>query len=206
MIAPSRRALLAGAAGVALAGALGGGAWYWHGAEQSRERAAYAEALARVRLAQSAPAKPAERAAAIAGLEATLARYPFSPAAAQAAYELAGIRFDAREYAAARRAYEIVLARGAPATLTTLARAGIGYAWEGEGNPAKASEAFQSALSATSPKDFYYETLLLDLGRSQELAGRRAEAIATYRRLLQEFPQARRAPDVRARLLDLGAG
>ena len=55
------------------------------------------------------------------------------------------------------------------------------------------------------PKDFYYEALLADLGRAQELAGRMPEAIATYRRLLKELPQARRAEEIRARLMRLGA-
>jgi len=46
----------------------------------------------------------------------------------------------------------------------------------------------------------------MDLGRSEELAGRKAEAIETYRRLLKEIPQARRASEIRARLTALGAG
>jgi len=47
--------------------------------------------------------------------------------------------------------------------------------------------------------------LLIDLARMEELSGRKAEAVAAYRRILKEVPQARRAEDIRARLLALGA-
>ena len=205
MIALSRRTLVGAAAAVVVVLALGGAGWFWYGAEQSRALSAYAGAMSRIRLALTPQAKPEDRAAAIRALEATLARYPSSSEAPQAAYQLAGLRFDAGEYAAARGAYEIVLGRGGSGTLRTLAQAGIGYAWEAERDYAKAVEAYRVALGGLGPKDFYYETLLMDLGRSLELAGRTNEAIATYRRLLQEFPQARRAQEVRARLMLLGA-
>jgi len=202
MIALSRRALVAGAIGLVVALALGALGWFWYSAQQSRAASAYAEALFRVRLA----AKPEDRTVAIQTLEATLARYPSSSAATQAAYQLAALRYDAGQHAAARRAYEIALARGASGTLRTLAQAGIGYAWEAERDYPKAIDVYRGTLSRLGPKDFYYETLLMDLGRSQELAGRKAEAIETYRRLLKEIPQARRASEIRARLTALGAG
>ena len=202
MIAPSRRALVVGAISLLVVLALGALGWFWYSAEQSRAASAYAEALFRVRLA----AKPEDRTVAIQTLEATLARYPSSSAATQAAYQLAALRYDAGQHAAARSAYEIVLARGASGTLRTLAQAGIGYAWEAERDYPKAIDVYRGTLSRLGPKDFYYETLLMDLGRSEELAGRKAQAIETYRRLLKEIPQARRAPEIRARLTALGAG
>jgi tetratricopeptide (TPR) repeat protein len=202
MIALSRRALVVGAVGLVAVLALGALGWFWYSAEQSRAASAYAEALFKVRLA----AKPEDRTVAIQTLEATLARYPSSSAVTQAAYQLAALRYDAGQHAAARSAYEIVLARGASDTLRTLAQAGIGYAWEAERDYPKAIDVYRGTLSRLGPKDFYYETLLMDLGRSQELAGKKAEAIETYRRLLKEIPQARRATEIRARLTALGAG
>jgi tetratricopeptide (TPR) repeat protein len=201
MIALSRRALVVGAVGLVVVLALGVVGWRWYSAEQTRAASAYAEALLRVRLA----AKPEDRTVVIHTLEATLARYPSATAAPQAAYQLAALRYDAGQHAAARSAYEIVLARGASGTLRTLAEAGIGYAWEAERDYAKAMDVYRGTLSRLGPKDFYYETLLMDLGRSQELAGRKPEAIETYRRLLKEIPQARRADEIRARLSALGA-
>lgn len=205
MITLSRRTLVAGAAGIVVVLALGALGWVWVRTERSRARAEYAGALGRVRLAQAPQAKPEDRAAAVRALEAMLARHPSSDAAAQAAHQLAALRFDAGEYAAARAAYTIAAARASSATLRTLAQAGIGYTWEAERDYAKAIDAYATALGRLNPTDFYYETLLLDLGRSQELAGKKAQAIETYRRLLKELPQARRAQDVRARLTSLGA-
>ena len=201
----SRRTVLGVAVGIVAVAALAVAGWFWYSAEQNRALAAYVETMARVRAAQASQAKPEDRAAAARDLEATLARFPSSGAAGPAAYQLAGLRYDAGEYAAARGAYQIVLARAGSATLRTLARAGIGYTWESEREHAKAVDAYQAALAGLGPKDFYYEPLLLDLGRGQELAGRKAEAIETYRRVLKELPQARRAEEVRARLLNLGA-
>ena len=54
-----------------------------------------------------------------------IANGPSLSAATQAAYQLAALRYDAGQHAAARSAYEIVLARGASSTLRTLAQAGI---------------------------------------------------------------------------------
>lgn len=201
----SRRTVLGLAAGFVVAAALAVAGWYWYSAEQNRALTAYAETMARARTAESSQAKPEDRAAAVRELAATLALFPSSSAAAQAAYQLAGLRYDAGEYAAARGAYQIAVARAGSATLRALARAGIGYTWESEREYAKAIDAYQTALAGLGPKDFYYESLLLDLGRGQELAGRKAEAIGTYQRVLKELPQGKRAEAVRARLMTLGA-
>lgn len=205
MIVLSRRTVLASAAGLLVVSALGGLGWFWYRAEQNRALEAYAAAMTRLRVIQTPQARPEDRAAALRELEATLARYPSSGAAAEAAYQLAGLRFDSGEYAAARGAYQVVLARGASATLRRLAQAGVGYTWEAERDYAKAISAYRTALSGLSSKDFYYEVLLEDLARGQELGGQKADAIETYQRILKELPQARRGEDVRARLMHLGA-
>lgn len=205
LAAVSRRTLVAILAGIVVLAALVAAGWFWSASEQHRAMTAYAEALARVRAAQSPQATPEARSAAVKGLEAVLAGFPSAPAAQQAAYQLAGLRYDAGDYGAARRAYEVVLARGASGTLRTLAQAGLGYTWEAERQYPRAIDAYATALATLGPKDFYYEALLADLGRAQELAGRKSEAIATYQRLLKELPQARRAEEIRARLMSLGA-
>ena len=204
MIAPSRRTLLLLGVGAFAVLVLGAAAWFWYAAEQSRVMAAYAAVLVRVAAAHGAEATPEARAAAVRDLEAILTRHPSATAAPQAAYELASLRYDAGQYGAARAAYEIALARGADGTLRTLAQAGVGYTWEAEHDWAKASNAYRMAVARLSPKDFYYESLLVDLARAQELGGQKAEAVATYQRILKELPQARRAEEIRARLMGLG--
>ena len=204
VIVPSRRTLVALAVGLLLVLVVGGAAWFWLAAERSRVMAAYADVLGRIAPAQRPQATPEARAAATRDLEAILTRYPSAAAAPQAAYDLGNLRYDATQYPAARAAYEVALARGATGTLRTLAQAGVGYAREAEGDFLKAIDAYRLALAGVGPGDFYYEALLADLGRAQELAGQKADAIATYQRILKELPQARRGEEIRARLRGLG--
>ena len=172
MIWPSRRALITGAVVVALVVLVAAAGTLWYVTTQRTAAAAYAEALAQVQGSRTSNT-PETKTAVARQLEATLAQYPASRLAGDAAYELANLRFADRQYGAARNAYGIALARGAP-TIRTLARAG-------------------------------FEELSLDLGRTQELAGRRERAIETYRRLLKEAPKTRRADEIRIRLASLGA-
>jgi tetratricopeptide (TPR) repeat protein len=193
-----------GVAGVLLAG-VAGGAWLWSAAQHRQATEAYADALARLGSSRGPQPSPDVRAAAVRDLEAALARHPAAALAPQAAYELGNLRYADRNYAGARGVYEVAIARGAPRTLRTLARAGIGYTWEAERNFPKALEAFQAGLAELRPGEFGYEELLVDVARIQELSGNPAAAIATYRRVLRDVPGSLRADDVRSRLASLGA-
>jgi tetratricopeptide (TPR) repeat protein len=166
--------------------------------------AAYAEAMTKAQPAQSPDATSETRAAAIRELEAALTQYPSGRDAAQVAYLLGNLRFQSQQYPQARAAYELALAQGASRTLRTLSRGGIAYTWEAERNYPKAVDAFKYALEGLGPKDFYYEELLLGLGRTQELGGQKAEATATYRRAVTEIPSSRRLDEIKARLAELG--
>lgn len=201
---PSRRLVAAVGGGVLLLAVLGGGLWLWSDVQQRRADAAYAVALARLAANRGAEPTPETRAAALHDLETTLARYPAAPMAAEAALELGNLRYAERDWARARAAWEITVARSRSSTLSRLARTNIGYTWEAEHNYSKAIEAFQGALTGLKPADFYYEELLVDLARVQELAGQKEAAIETYRRLLRDAPRSVHAADVRARLASLG--
>jgi tetratricopeptide (TPR) repeat protein len=205
MTLPSRRTLLilAGALLLVVVGGAAGSLWY-----VSRERAAaaaYAEALTTVQLSRTNAGSPDAAAAAARQLEATLQQYPSSRLAPDAAYELGNLRYAERQYPAARSAYEVALAKGAAPTIRTLSRAGVAYTWEAEKDFARAADAFQAAMTGAGPADFLYEELALDLARTQELAGRREQAIETYRRVLKDLPKARRTDEIRGRLASLGA-
>ncbi|MBI3825882.1 MAG: tetratricopeptide repeat protein [Candidatus Rokubacteria bacterium] len=193
------------ATGLAVVVAAGAGLWLWSTLQERRALEAYAEVMTVMTTARAPDAPPAARAAVAGALEGFLARYPGSRRAGQAACELGNARSDARQWEAARGAYRIALAKGAQGTLRTLAQAGIAYTWEAERNFTRAGEAYRAALAGLKPSDFYYEQLLIDLGRSQEMAGQKDRAIATYQRLLKERPGSPRAGDVRGRLATLGA-
>ena len=205
MTLPTWRTIAIAAAAVAAVLLLGLGGWLWTSAQQQRGTTAYTEALARARQGAGPEAGAEASMQAIRGLEGVLAQYPSNVMAPQAAYELANLRFAAHEYDKARAAYQVIIAKAASGTLTTLARVGIGYAWEAERKFPDAIQAYQSALADLKPAAFSYEELLVDLARVQELAGKKDEAIATYRRILKDLPRSARADDVRNRLASLGA-
>jgi tetratricopeptide (TPR) repeat protein len=202
---PTPRTLMLTGGAVLVVGALAGGGWYWHAASQRHAMAAYALALTRAQPALSQQATADARATGIRDLETALTQYPSGPGAAQVAYDLGSLRFDAQQYAQARGAWELALAQGPPRTLRTLSLGGVAYTWEAERNYAKAVDAFKVALTGLGPKDFYYEDLLIGLARTQELAGQKADAIATYRRAVTELTQSRRLEEIKARLAALGA-
>jgi tetratricopeptide (TPR) repeat protein len=202
---PSTRMLIGLTAGLVAVAVLAGGGWLWSAAHQQRGAAAYADVLGRLATSSQRPLTPEAKAAVQRDLEAALASYPSAALAGQAAYLLGNLRYDDRDYARARAAYEVAMARSASKTIRTLARAGVGYTWEAERNFPQAVEAYQAGLSGLKPTDFQYEELLIDLARAQELAGRRDEAIQSYRRVLRDVPKGLRADDVLTRLATLGA-
>jgi tetratricopeptide (TPR) repeat protein len=205
LVRPSGRVLALGAGAVVLLAALGAAGWMWSAAQEARASAAYAPVLARLASTPGLPPSAEARAIAERDLEAALARYPSAAVAGEAAYSLGNLRYAGRDYPRARAAYEVAIARTSSATMRTLARSGVAYTWEAERNFAKATEAFQAALGGLRPTDFYYEELLIDLARVQELAGRRDDAIQTYRRVLRDVPKGLRADDVLSRLASLGS-
>lgn len=202
---PTGRSLVIAGAAVLVAVALAAGGWYWHTVAQRHAMAAYADAMTRAQPALAPQATADARAAGIRELETALTQYPSGPGAAQVAYELGNLRYDAQQYAQARGAWDLAAAHGASRTIKALSLSGVAYTWEAERNYAKAVEAFKIALTGLGPKDFYYDDLLLGLGRTQELAGQKADAIATYRRALGELAQSRRLEEIKARLAALGA-
>jgi len=204
MTLPTWRTLAIIAAAVAAVLVLGLGGWLWTSVQQQRGMAEYAETLERARQGESPSASAEARIQAIRGLEGVLAQYPSNSMAPQAAYELGNLRFAAHEYDKARAAYQVTIAKAGSGTLATLARAGIAYAWEAERKFADATQAYQTALADLKPAAFYYEELLVDLARAQELAGKKDEAIITYRRILKDLPRSARSDDVRNRLASLG--
>ena len=203
-VGPWRWVLVAGVALLVLLG-VGFGAWSWYTAAQSRglEAVAAAGALAQDALAPQATAD--QRNAAITKLEEVIARYPLNRLVPEAAYHLGNLRYQARAYEAARGAYMLALAKGAGTTLAPLCRLGIGYAWEAEGKYTEALTAYREALTRLQTTDFLYEETLISLARAEEFSGKLVEARETYRRILRELPQTRRADDIRGRLASLAS-
>lgn len=177
--------------------------WLWLRYEDARGQAALAGATEAVQQGEGPLATPEARQKAIGLLQAVLAEHGRSSAAPQAAYQLGNLRYQAGDYAAARAAYEVALAKGAGGSLRTLSASGVGYTWEAEKNFANAVTAYDTAARGLGPKQFFFEEALLDLARAQALAGKPAEARATYERVLKDAPETRRAEDIRGRIAAL---
>jgi tetratricopeptide (TPR) repeat protein len=187
---------------VALA-ALAGAGWFWLHAEDGRGQAALAATTDLVQEAAGPQATADTRGKAISALQTVLDQHSRSSAAPQAAYQLGNLQYQAGDFAAARAAYQVALAKGATDSVRTLAEAGIGYTWEAQKDYPKALSAYEAVVGDVAPRQFFHEEALLDLARAQTLAGKPGEAIATYERLLKDVPDTRRAPDVRAKILEL---
>ena len=192
--------------GVLVAAAiLGGAGWLWLRTEDTRGQAALAATADLVQQADGPQATGDARQQAIVSLQTLLAEHSRSSAAAQAAYQLGNLQYQAGNYGAARGAYEIALAKGATGSLRILAASGVGYTWEAQRNYANAVTAYAALARDAGPRQFFFEETLLDLARAQALAGKPAEARATYERLLKDAPDTRRASDIRARIAELQA-
>jgi tetratricopeptide (TPR) repeat protein len=179
--------------------------WLWLRATDARGQAALAAAAEAVQQGEGLLATAEARQKAIAALQGVLGQHGRSAAAVQAAYQLGNLQYEAGEYAAARAAFELALAKGAGGSLRTLCASGVGYTWEAEKNYPNAVTAYEAAARGIAPKQFYFEEALLDLARAQALADRPAEARATYERLLREAPDSRRVDEIRGRLAALAA-
>jgi tetratricopeptide (TPR) repeat protein len=201
---PTRTLVIAGAIAVVLLAASAGG-WYWYDTQQRRVAAAYAEVMTRVYAAQSPQTPPDARVRAQQEIEQLLARHPSATPVAEAAYELGNLRYAARQWAPARGAYEIAIARGGSPTVRALARTSIGYTWEAERDWGKAIGAFQAVARELGPKDFLFDEVQFALARVQELGGKPADAIATYERLLKDAPNSVRIEEAKQHLMRLGA-
>ena len=204
MTRPSMRVMAMAAGAVVVVVALGAGIWYWSASQERRAMAAYADVMIRAQATQGLDVSPEIQATTVQDLEKVLQEYPSASDAPRAAYQLGNLKYAMKQYGPARAAYEVALAKAQADTVRTLARAGVGYTWEAEKDYQKAASAYEAALAKLKPGDFMYEELLLDLGRVHETAGRKDDAIKTYRRAL-ENPKSLRADDVKAKLARMGA-
>ncbi len=199
---PSWRVTAVLAGSVLVLGAAIAAAWLWFAAEQRRGLEAFAEAMVKLQMSQAPDAAPTAKADAMRDLELTLSRKPSATVSSQVTYELGNLKYAAQQYPGSRTAYELTAA-GASPTLGRLAQVSVGYTWEVQKDYPKAVEAYEKALASLKPGEFLYDELMMDLGRVQELAGRKDAAVKTYQRVADN-PKSLRIDDARGRLAALG--
>ncbi|MCI0546972.1 MAG: tetratricopeptide repeat protein [Candidatus Rokubacteria bacterium] len=200
-----RRQLAIALGAVVLVALAGAGIWAWSSAYEARGRQALADAAQALQQSQAPNAPPEARERAIKALEAVLAEYPRLSALPEVAYRLGNLRYASGQFAEARGAYEVALAKGATGAVKALSAVSIGYTWEALKDYARAEDAYRKAASSLGARDFLLEDLLLDEARVQEAAGKHDAAVETYRRLLKAMPDSRRAEEIRMRLAAIQA-
>jgi tetratricopeptide (TPR) repeat protein len=200
---PWTRWALVGAAAVVVIAAIASAGAAWYRSRDAQGAAALGLAITQAQRAEAAPGSAETRDRAIGALEGVIAEHSGSTAVAQAAYALGNLRYAGGQYAQARGAYELALAKGASGVVKAMAGNGIGYTWEAEKDYANAVQAYERSLKALGPKDFLYEDTLLSLARVQALAGKPAVALELYERALKDVPDSRRGDEIRARIAEL---
>lgn len=202
---PWTRWAVVGLGAVIVVGIAWGGWAAWKSRYEAQGGVALAQARTLAAQSQTAGAPADTRERAEKALQAVIQDYPRLSSVAQAAYLLGSMRFSAAQYQQARASYELARAKAGSKSLAALASLDIGYCWESEKNYDAAEKAYQLAIRGANPKDFLYEEGMVDIGRAQELAGKRAAAVETYQRLLRDLPDTRRAEELRSRVASLQA-
>ena len=194
-----RSAFLAGI-GLLAALILGAGGWYWWEQQYEAVQAAFDRAFLLYR--QAMAGAPDRLGPAVQALEAVAAGYPRHRVASLASYALGNLHYRARAYDKAVASYERA-ARTGRGDLVGVSQLGLGYAWEGRGDPGRALAIYQEALRGRDARDPFYGEFLLGMARTQVTLNRPADAKATYGRFLKDLPTSPQAEDVKARLARL---
>ena len=195
-----RWGFLAGA-GLLLALLIGGSGWYWWEWQQEAGQTAFDQAFVLYRQAMVG-GTPELYAQAVRSLEGVTHKYPRHPVTLLAYYTLGNLHYRAREYGRAVMSFEQAVRTGR-GDLQGMSQLGLGYSWEGQGDPARASAVYQDALKQRDAKDPHYGEFLLGMARTHIAMKRPAEAKELYERFLRELPTAPQVEDVRTRLASL---
>jgi len=211
---------------VALAVAVGGFMW-WRQHTQARASTMLAEALAIAEapvvppppppdatLDKSPPpapppnSYPTEQARAEAALPKLLAAaeaYPSTMPGVAARYHAAATLVSLGRDAEAEPRYREVIEKSGNGLYGRMARLGLAEVLVRQRKYESAINTLKD-LSTTFKDDLPLDGVLMRLGRTYALAGRKAEAVQTYQRLTTEFPSSAYAGDARKELDALKAG
>lgn len=134
---------------------------------------------------------PSER----ARLEAALSKfllaanaYPSTPAGIAAQYHAATALAALGKQAEASKQYREVIDRGGGTIYGEMARLGLAEAQAASGQFESAIAAYRT-LSSNSKSDLPVDAVLMQLGRVYLVSGKPAEALKTFTRIVDEFPQ-----------------
>jgi TolA-binding protein len=198
-----------------------GGFFGWRSYTAAKSQALLAEALA----VDSAPVVPlpqpgetapqppqpgsfaseqARREAALAKFAAAAQAFPSTDAGRMARYRAASIYAEMGKLADAEREFKAVADAGG-ALYGQMARLGLADLQVRQGQYEPAIATFRD-LSARPDGNLPVDGILMQLGRAQVLAGKPAEALPTFKRIVDEFPDSPYGAEARRQVETLAAG
>ncbi|HEY8550410.1 MAG TPA: tetratricopeptide repeat protein [Vicinamibacterales bacterium] len=219
------RPLLVGLIAVAVIAAAIGGYWYWQ--KNRNERAALL--LAEARRIESAaivpqetpaegstatpstpppgsyPTEAARNEAALAKYRETATAFPNTVSGIAAQFHLARLLAEMGKTSEAEQAFEEVVRRDGNGLHGRMARLGIASIQIETGRYDPAIQTLNE-LSQRTDTDLPVDGILMQLGDAYARAGRIFEAVSTYTRIAEDFPESPFASDARAEVDRLKAG
>ncbi len=192
-----RNMLLAGIGLIALALA---GAWLWNSSVKRKEAFA-ARALQQARQVAESGNLPQ----AAADLQKVTQTYGGTRSAVEAMLVLNQVRMVNGQTELAVGGLREFLAKSPPVEFQSPAWSLLGVALENQKKPAEAAEAYGKA-SAAAQVDYLRADYLLQHGRALTNAGKAQDAIATYRKVIKDFPESVAVTEAKVRLAELTKG
>ena len=195
-------------------GLLGGGYWFWQSQQvaQASELLADARAVASAQIAappqaapgvaapapvpNSYPTEAARSEAALKKFEAVAAAYPTTQPGLAARFQIASLQAEMGKHAEAEKTFQDVVTRDGNGLYGRMARLGIAALQVRSARFDPAIQTF-SELSQRTDSDLPVDGILMQLAEAYRLAGRLPDAVRTYSRVADEFPESPYAADAR---------
>jgi TolA-binding protein len=208
---PSRALLIGGA--VLLAVVVAGGFYTWrkHSADEAGAGLGVARAIQQAQIAPAStlpgatqvpgtyPTEKARDEAALAAFQDVVTKFPGTPAAQAAAYEVASEYLALGKPADAETAFKKVADEAGSSVYGPMARMGVGQAQAASGKYDDAIKTFTD-LAAERDSVLPVDGVLAELGRVQLKAGKTQEARATLKRVVDDFPESGYVADAKQQL------
>lgn len=150
-------------------------------------------------------AEQGNMAVAVQGFTKVTTSYGGTPAAYEAALGIAQARLVSGQNELAIASLTSFLKENPPATYAAPANGLLGTAYENTSHWVEAGAAYQKAAEEYDV-DYLKASALLDAGRAARLGGKRDEAIAIYRQILDKFGKTAAQTEAQIRMAELTGG
>jgi predicted negative regulator of RcsB-dependent stress response len=151
---------------------------------------------------RSFPTERARTEAALPKLDAVAAAYPKTKAGIAATYRAAGLLVDVGRGAEAEQRFNQVIALDGNGVYGRMAQLGIA-SLQIEAKKYDQAISLLQPLSQRTDGDLPLDGILMQLGHAYRAAGRTPDAVRTFTRIVDEFPQSAYAADARHQLDEL---